>query len=100
MGILMKVDRRRDKIVDAPTHNCSVLLSIHMDIAWMSTKKKTTIIRRYRSYGISEKLKAGIPSSVRAAMRRYQRTGPMKEKVETSLMVLMQQNGFMIITPE
>ena len=53
MGIVIKVDRRRDKIVDAPTHNCSVLPSIHMDIAWMSTKKKPRITSR-RS-GISEK---------------------------------------------
>lgn len=44
MGIKIKVDRMIEKIVDAPAHNCSVLLSILMDIEWMSTKKKSVII--------------------------------------------------------
>ena len=34
------------------------------------------------------------------ATRRYQRNGKMKERVEIFLMVLMQKNGLMIITPE
>ena len=69
-----------------------------MDIAQMSTKRHIKILGRGSM--IPPKYKLSIPPTAKVAMRRYQRTGKMKEKVEASLMVLMQQNGFMIITPE
>ena len=97
MCIKIKVDRMIEKIVDAPAHNCSVLLSILMDIEWMSTKKKSVII--VHDVKSSER-KSFITPSTKVATRRYQRTGKMKEKVEIFLMVLMQKNGSMIITPE
>ena len=97
MGIQMKVDRMIEKIVDAPAHNCSVLLSILVDIKWMGTKKKSLIIVHD---GKPPKSKTFITSSTKVATRRYKRNGKMKEKVEIFLMVLKQKNGSMIITPE
>ena len=96
IGIKMKVDMMREMIVDALAHNCSVLLSILMDIKKMSTKKKSIIVHDVKS----SKRKFFITPSTKVATRRYQRTGKMKEKVEIFLMVLMQKNGSMIITPE
>lgn len=97
MGIKMKVDRMIEKIVDAPAHNCSVLLSILVDVEWMSTKKNSVIIVHNVK---SSKRKLCIPLITKVATRRYQRNGKMKERMEIFLMVLMQKNGLMIITPE
>ena len=83
--------------VDRMAHNCSVLLSILVDIKWMSTKKKSVIIVHD---GKPPKSKTFITSSTKVATRRYKRNGKMKEKVEIFLMVLKQKNGSMIITPE
>lgn len=91
MGTKMKVDRMIEKIVDAPAHNCSVLLSILMDIEWMSTEKKSAIV--VHDLKSSGKGQSFITRSAKMATRRYQRNGKMKERVEIFLMVLMQKTG-------